>query len=179
MVSHFVKWYNHKICARQTELEDSGECVAALEAALPRMPHIQVLQPSFNPTRLGLMEKIDEWRGTLTGTHWHHIRNYPIDFCFDCSDDVSMEDGDARIAKHFFDLINVSYRVGLKPKAIGSNYDIFESTLVRFEFFIHSSGILQNCAPLIENLTSLSLYIDSNIFRYCEPINIKNFNKTF
>ncbi|KAL7267964.1 hypothetical protein RUND412_009433 [Rhizina undulata] len=114
----FVKWYN-KMYTTQTELEDSGESVAALEAALSRMSNIRVLQPGFCLDHPG--DEFDKWRGTLTGTG---SGNNDIDWNLIKWDYViypkSTKDCEARVTKHILDLINVSYRVGLKPHGIGS-----------------------------------------------------------
>ncbi|KAL7271977.1 hypothetical protein RUND412_005240 [Rhizina undulata] len=62
----FVKWYKNKIMTTQTKLEDSGKCVAALEAAIPRMSNIRILQPGY--CRVALCDEFDKWREIMTGT---------------------------------------------------------------------------------------------------------------
>ncbi|KAL7274615.1 hypothetical protein RUND412_002478 [Rhizina undulata] len=175
MARHFVKWHNHKIYTRQAELEDSGECVAALEAALPRMPHIRFLQPSFSPNFDSFLDKIDEWRGTLTSSNGGDNIGMDWDKSGGCNVyPYSTEDCDARAAKHVFDLIDISYRVGLKLNGIGSSIT-GKSPIFRLQFFSDSSGILQNCVPLIENLTSLSLSLQEAP----SYIDVEGFKKTF
>ncbi|KAL7271255.1 hypothetical protein RUND412_006000 [Rhizina undulata] len=161
MADIFVKWYNDKIYTPQTELENSGECVEAMEAALTRMSNIRILQPGFCADDFEV--EFEKWCGTLTGTvsgnikmDWEciwHLIIYPN----------PTKDSEERLSKHILDLIYVSYRVGLRPDVLGSS--ITGESLVLWPGFFsdHSSEILQNCAPLIENLTSLSLTLDKNI----------------
>ncbi|KAL7265969.1 hypothetical protein RUND412_011501 [Rhizina undulata] len=154
----FQEWYNNKVYTTQTVLEDSGECVAALEAALPRMPNIRVLQPGF--CRDDIVREFYEWRGTLTGTGsghierdwdkiWGVLRVYPN----------PTKDSDVRFAKHILDFIEVSHRVRLKPDGFGSRIT-GESPVLRPTFFSDRLAILQNCAPLMENLTSISFTLN-------------------
>ncbi|KAL7269777.1 hypothetical protein RUND412_007543 [Rhizina undulata] len=129
--SIFVKWYNKKLYSPQTMLENFGECVAALEAALPRMSNIRALQPCFM-SQVSKMSKV-------------HLIS---------------EDSKARGAKQILDLMDVSNRAGLKPQslAIGSSITS-EPPVLLPTFFADSSRVLRNCSPLFENLTSLSLYV--------------------
>ncbi|KAL7268641.1 hypothetical protein RUND412_008727 [Rhizina undulata] len=161
----FVNWYNKKLCTKQTKLEGSGECVAALEATLPRMSNIRVLQPCFYNQGLdSVRDAFEKWRKTQIGIR----RRAVIDMEWDTvwvhdlrTTSEREEDSVARGEKQILDLIDVSNRVGLKPQSlmIGSSMtNQFPVNL--YTFFADSSGVLRNCAPLIEKLTSLSLYLD-------------------
>ncbi|KAL7271256.1 hypothetical protein RUND412_006001 [Rhizina undulata] len=167
MAQFFVNWYNNEIYTAQTELEDSGESVAALEAALPRMSNIRILQPGFCPDCLG--NEFDKWRGILTGSgnidvdwkYWERLKYQKPTI-----------DSEARLAKHILDLIDVSYRVGLKPYGLGSSITS-RSPMLSPGFFC--SGILQNCTPLIENLTSLSFFLYES--QYPDSRDVRGFKK--
>ncbi|KAL7266984.1 hypothetical protein RUND412_010447 [Rhizina undulata] len=143
-----AKWYNKKLYTTQTKLEDSRECVAALEAALPR---------SLDSVR----DAFDKWRGIQIGIRRRAIIDMEWDIVWVHAFSIrETEDSKVRGAKQILDLIEVSNRVGLKPQslAIGSSFTSeFEFPALLSTFFADNSGVLRNCAPLIENLTSLSL----------------------
>ncbi|KAL7266572.1 hypothetical protein RUND412_010879 [Rhizina undulata] len=162
MARVFAKWYNKKMYSPQTKLEDSGECVAALEAALPRMSNIRVLQPCFYQGLDSVRDAFDKWRGTQIGIRRRAIIDMEWDIVWVHAFSTRETWGSkVRGAKQILDLIDVSNRVGLKPQsfAIGSSITREFPALLP-TFFAHSSRVLRNCAPLIENLTSLSLYLD-------------------
>ncbi|KAL7275301.1 hypothetical protein RUND412_001761 [Rhizina undulata] len=94
-------------------------------------------------------DAFDKWRGTQNGIRRRAVIDmHAIDMEWDivwvhslCTDQT--KDSEARGEKQILDLIDVSNRVGLKPQSLTIG-----------------SRVLRNCAPLFENLTSLSLYND-------------------
>ncbi|KAL7270911.1 hypothetical protein RUND412_006367 [Rhizina undulata] len=147
--------------AAQTKLEDSGECFAALEA------NIRVLQPFFYQDFNSVRGAFDKWRARpLTR---NKSRRRIIDMDWDniwvhALAALQTKDGEARGTKNVFELICLSYRVGLKPEglaifrpSITSKYPI---PALLSTFFADNSRVLQFCAPLCGNLTSLSLCLD-------------------
>ncbi|KAL7272204.1 hypothetical protein RUND412_005000 [Rhizina undulata] len=161
----FAKWYSEKVYATQTKLEDSGECFAFLEAALPRMSNIRVLRPFFCQGLNSVRGVFDKWRARpLTPVK---SRRRIIDMDWDiiwvhALSALQTKDGEARGTKNILDLISISYRMGLKPDGFVIEPGIikYHSPVLLSTFFADNSGVLQFCAPLIENLTSLSLHLD-------------------
>ncbi|KAL7267614.1 hypothetical protein RUND412_009787 [Rhizina undulata] len=151
----FVEWYFDTIYTAQLELENSRECVVALETALARMSNIRVLCPGYPCGRI--KKKFNDWRRTLAG-NGSHIIDINWNFLGMNIMDRQTTMKDDRVTKHFLDLLDVSYRVGLKPYKIGSTTSTWPNTLSP-EFFADSPGILRNCAPLLANLTSISFYL--------------------
>ncbi|KAL7273630.1 hypothetical protein RUND412_003505 [Rhizina undulata] len=166
----FVKWYNKNLYTTQTKLEDSGECVAALEAAFLRMSNIRVLQPFFCQCLNSVRGAFDKWRRIQTGIK----RRCIIDMEWNVVWNLALyawqtQDSETRGTKHILDLIDVSYRVGLKPEGLAIGPSITsESPVLLSTFFADNSRVLQFCAPLFGNLTSLSLCLDG-------PYQLKNY----
>ncbi|KAL7275011.1 hypothetical protein RUND412_002075 [Rhizina undulata] len=62
---------------------------------------------------------------------------------------------DEHLAKHFLELIDVSYRVGLEPYKLGTTTCSWPNEF-SYGFFEDSTGILRSCTPLMASLTSVS-----------------------
>ncbi|KAL7270612.1 hypothetical protein RUND412_006678 [Rhizina undulata] len=145
-VSIFVKWYNKKLYSPQTKLEDSGECVTALEAALPRMSNIRVIQPFFSQDIENVKGAFDKWCKAQTGFRRRAIIDveWGREWVYSLRT-IHTEDSKARGAKQILDLIDVSNRAGLKPQrlAIGSSITS-EPPVLLPTFFADSVGVLEN-----------------------------------
>ncbi|KAL7266728.1 hypothetical protein RUND412_010716 [Rhizina undulata] len=158
LASNFLEWYNKTIYAAQLELENSGECVDTLEAALSRMSNVRVLSPGI--CIMDLSDEFCKWRGTLADSGrynidmdwnviWESILFTPI-----------WTEPDELVGGHFLELIVVSDRVGLKPDELGSTIHNQSGPLLWFAFWEDNFGMLQNCTSLLKNLTSLTLVVD-------------------
>ncbi|KAL7266727.1 hypothetical protein RUND412_010715 [Rhizina undulata] len=170
LASIFLEWYNKTIYASQVEVEESGESVAALEVALPRMSNVRVLSPGICIS--DLRDEFYKWRGTLTDPgcynidmDWNNIWRRILNLFKRTSREDSNEaveklcEDEQLVGEHFLDLLDVSHHVGLKPDQIGSTIDHESSPWLGFAFLEENFGILQNCMSLIENLTTFRLAV--------------------
>ncbi|KAL7268743.1 hypothetical protein RUND412_008620 [Rhizina undulata] len=162
----FVEWYNDTFYTPQVEVEDSGECITILKTALPRMPYIRRLCPGSHVEHI--TNQYGKWQGALKVDHRD----------FRCDEHLILyglqrENGiyhKARAEKRFLDLIDVSCRVGLKPDSLSSTVPAAPTAFSQpcialwHTFFTDSSGILRNCTPLLENLTSLTCCVSIQAF---------------
>ncbi|KAL7274922.1 hypothetical protein RUND412_002144 [Rhizina undulata] len=153
LAKKFFHWYMKKYVA-QIELEESGECVRALETAFSRMPIIKVIVPGYNNFVIG--REFNSWRKTLNGEERDHIYRY--------CDERSwwkilepIEEGEGKALKASTDLISIMQRLQLK-------LDSFEfriaSSWLRLGVFDNNSE-LWGYASLFRNVTCLSVCIST------------------
>ncbi|KAL7275002.1 hypothetical protein RUND412_002066 [Rhizina undulata] len=157
LTSAFLGWYDDNIFTPQLELEDSGDCIAALENGLSRMSNIRVLCPGQLDNGLATSDKFDDWTIILAGSGEYNIddTNLSLIWGFLMFPRIFSVKDEDRKTKHFMELIGASYRAGLKPYKLGTTTCSWPNALW-YGFFDDSSEILRNSTPLIASLTSVS-----------------------
>ncbi|KAL7276575.1 hypothetical protein RUND412_000417 [Rhizina undulata] len=162
-VELYCVWYAEN-CNAQMELLESGECIRALETAVSKMPNIRIVTPCYK--NLGLHKDFEMWFRKLDINYKAFVERWG-------GDDIWMNildpimDGEEITLKATMDLINTSYRQGIK--------------LDTFDFSIACSwlrlGVLDDeselwaRATLFENLTCLSVYITTlDLYEYIDEI---------
>ncbi|KAL7273321.1 hypothetical protein RUND412_003836 [Rhizina undulata] len=134
----------------QIELEECGECVRTLSTALSRMPNIRGITSGYSNSGLMMRDMFKTWLKTFTNND-RTINQWVKMLAWNLWEPITK--GDKQALKPTLDLIITTHRLGIK--------------LDRLEFIIvwcwlgifRNNSELWGCAPLFENLTSLSVYI--------------------
>ncbi|KAL7274921.1 hypothetical protein RUND412_002143 [Rhizina undulata] len=149
---NYFHWYMEKYDA-QIELEESGECVRALEAAFSRMPIIRVIVPSHN--KFVILSEFNYWLKTLNDKEsLRRITGWASDHWW--SDVLQpIEEGEGEALDASMDLISIAHRLGLKLDS--SEFGI-ASCWIRIGVFDNNSA-LWGYTSLFQNITCLSLCI--------------------
>ncbi|KAL7275014.1 hypothetical protein RUND412_002078 [Rhizina undulata] len=126
------------------------------------MPNIRVLGPGQLDDPI-MSDKFDDWRTLLVDSGKYKFDHMNLNFIWEYLDQIISKKDDDRIMKHFLDLIDVSYRVGLQPHTLGSTNCSWPYAL-GYEFFTDGSGILQDGKPLIARLTSISFSLGTRFY---------------
>ncbi|KAL7271652.1 hypothetical protein RUND412_005578 [Rhizina undulata] len=148
----FYNWYNENYTA-QIELEESGECVRALETAFSRMPNIRTIIPGHNSI-FNYRSDFEKWCRTLTETDKTYARKWPYQLSMWRNiSELLVKESEEQAMKAVMELVNTSHRLGFKLDRFGRC-----GSGVWCGIFSKGSD-LWNCASLFQNLTSVFVCI--------------------